>query len=47
VGKAVHDGSAPTLRDVLMRKNPLNRHGSAQQLSEAEIQDLIAFLLSL
>jgi cytochrome c peroxidase len=42
-----HDGSAQTLRDVLMRKNPLNRHGSAQQLSEAEIQDLIAFLLSL
>jgi cytochrome c peroxidase len=43
----LHDGSAPILRDVLTTKNPKNLHGSTSHLSEAELMDLIAFLLSL
>ena len=43
----LHDGSAPTLRDVLTTKNPDDQHGQTSQLSEEEIQDVIAFLLSL
>lgn len=43
----LHDGSAPTLRDVLVTRNPQDRHGLTSQLSAAEIRDLIAFLLSL
>lgn len=43
----LHDGSAPTLRDVLVTRNPRDRHGRTSQLSEAEISDLIAFLKSL
>jgi YVTN family beta-propeller protein len=43
----LHDGSAATLRDVLITRNPQRRHGRTSHLSEAEIRDLIAFLLSL
>jgi hypothetical protein len=43
----LHDGSAATLGDVLIMRNPQNRHGRTSHLSEAEIRDLIAFLLSL
>jgi len=43
----LHDGSAATLRDVMISRNPNDRHGRTSQLSEAELQDLIAFLLSL
>lgn len=43
----LHDGSAATLRDVLITRNPQGRHGRTSHLSEAEIRDLIAFLLSL
>ena len=43
----LHDGSAPTLREVLIEANPTDRHGRTSQLSEAELADLILFLLSL
>ena len=43
----LHDGSAPTLYDVLIPKNPADEHGVTSQLSAAEIGDLIAFLLAL
>lgn len=43
----LHDGSAPTLRDVLVAHNPNNQHGSTSQLSDLEVQDLVTFLLSL
>ena len=43
----LHDGSAPTLRDVLTTKNPDDRHGKTSHLPEEEIQDVVAFLLSL
>ena len=42
----LHDGSAPTLRAVLINENPMDRHERTAHLSEQEIQDLIAFLLS-
>jgi DNA-binding beta-propeller fold protein YncE len=43
----LHDGSAATLREVLVEKNPDDKHGVATGLSDAEIEDLIAYLLSL
>ena len=43
----LHDGSAPTLRDVLTTKNLKDQHGKTSHLSEPEIQDVVAFLLSL
>ena len=43
----LHNGSAPTLRDVLITRNPMEHHGRTAHLSEQEILDLIAFLLSL
>lgn len=43
----LHDGRAATLKDVLTRFNPDDRHGRTSQLTEAELDDLIAFLLSL
>ena len=42
----LHDGRAPTLRDVLTTHNPHDRHGHTAHLSEAELHDLGAFLLS-
>jgi DNA-binding beta-propeller fold protein YncE len=43
----LHDGSAETLRDVLTTRNPDDRHGGTSGLSEAQIDDLVAFLRSL
>ena len=43
----LHDGSAPTLRDVVVTHNPTDRHGHTAHLSEAEVQYLVVFLLSL
>jgi hypothetical protein len=37
----------PTLRTVLRDRNPENRHGTTSQLSEAELEDLVSYLLSL
>ncbi len=43
----LHDGSAPTLHEVLVERNPLDEHGVTSGLSEDETSDLIAYLLSL
>ena len=43
----LHDGSAPTLHDVITTANPANQHGQTTQLSETEINDLVSFLVSL
>ncbi len=43
----LHDGRAATLRDVVVTHNPMDRHGQTSHLSEAELHDLVAFLLSL
>ena len=40
----LHDGSAPTLRDVLVTRNPDDMHGAVSTLSEAEIDQLVAYL---
>jgi len=43
----LHDGSATTLREVLRERNPDDRHGATGALSDAQLDDLEVFLLSL
>jgi cytochrome c peroxidase len=43
----LHDGSAADLRDVLVSRNAGDRHGRTSQLSSTQIDDLVAYLLSL
>lgn len=43
----LHDGSAATVRDVLTKRNREDRHGKTSHLTEREIDDLTAFVLSL
>ncbi len=43
----LHDGSATTLREVLVDKNPGDQHGVTSTLSATELDDLIAYLRSL
>ncbi|HSA11622.1 MAG TPA: cell surface protein [Candidatus Paceibacterota bacterium] len=43
----LHDGSAPTMRDVLTTANPNDRHGKTSHLTADEINDLNEYLLSL
>lgn len=40
----LHDGSAPTLRDVLTTRNAEGAHGQTAGLSEAELDQLVAYL---
>jgi YVTN family beta-propeller protein len=43
----LHDGNAVTLKEVLVDRNPEDKHGKTKDLRPEEIDDLIAFLLSL
>ncbi len=43
----LHDGSAATLREVLLDRNPEGLHGGAAELSEEDLDRLIRFLLEL
>ncbi|MBK8239785.1 MAG: PKD domain-containing protein [Deltaproteobacteria bacterium] len=43
----LHDGRAADLHEVLTLHNPDDQHGHTSQLSDAELDDLIAFLLAL
>jgi cytochrome c peroxidase len=43
----LHDGSAVTIRDIVTDRNCLDQHGKTSNLSNGEIDDLCAFLLSL
>lgn len=43
----LHDGSAPTLRHVLLDANPAGLHGDTAALSAAEVEQLIAYLLQI
>jgi len=43
----LHDGSAPTLKDVITRHNTGDEHGSTSHLNAQEIADLAAYLESL
>lgn len=46
-GPYLHDGSATTVRDVLRRQNPSDKHGKTSHLTEREIDDLATYVLSL
>ncbi len=43
----LHDGSARTLREVLVNLNPHDRHGKTSHLSAQQLEDLETYLLSL
>jgi hypothetical protein len=43
----LHDGSAPTIRDVLTTANPKDDHGFVSSLSPQELDQLVAYLLQL
>jgi cytochrome c peroxidase len=43
----LHDGSAATIRDVLTTRNSKDEHGKTSGLSNRELDDLCAHLLSL
>lgn len=43
----LHDGSAASLYEVLTSHNPNDQHGTTSHLTQDELADLIAFLLSL
>jgi DNA-binding beta-propeller fold protein YncE len=43
----LHDGSAATLRELLTTRNPNNDHGKISGLSEKQLDDLCAYVLSL
>ena len=40
----LHDGSAPTLREVVTARNPSDRHGTTSALTESDIDALLAYL---
>ena len=46
-GPYLHDGSAATLREVLLERNQNDKHGTTSHLSEQQIDDLVAYLKSL
>ncbi len=46
-GPYLHNGSAGTLRDVIVGKNAKKRHGRTAQLSSEQVDDLVAYLRSL
>lgn len=43
----LHDGSAPTLRDVLVEQNKNSEHGDLSGLTDTEIDQLVAYLLQI
>jgi YVTN family beta-propeller protein len=43
----LYDGRAATMMDVLKKHNPTDTHGKTSDLSEKELSDLAAFILSL
>ncbi|RYZ37337.1 MAG: c-type cytochrome [Myxococcaceae bacterium] len=43
----LHDGSAPTLRARLMNGRETNQHGQTSRLSDADVDDLVAYLQTL
>ncbi|MEI7956298.1 MAG: cell surface protein, partial [Verrucomicrobiota bacterium] len=43
----LHDGSAVTIREVLVEQNPKDKHGVTSKLTPAQLDDLVAYLQSL
>ena len=46
-GPYLHDGRAVTLQELLTKSNQGDRHGRTSHLSKQELDDLVAYLLSL
>ena len=42
-----HDGRAVTMKEALTRHNPDDKHGNTKELTPQEIDDLVAYVLSL
>lgn len=40
----LHDGSAATLKDVLLTRNPAGAHGAVSTLNASEVDELVAYL---
>ena len=43
----LHDGSANTLRQVLVEQNLNDQHGATSHLKPSQLDDLVAYLQSL
>jgi len=43
----LHDGSAPTVVELLRKRNPQDAHGTTSGLTPEQLADLAAFVLSL
>jgi cytochrome c peroxidase len=43
----LHDGSAVTLEEVLTTRNPRDEHGQTSHLTPRQLDDLVAYVLSL
>jgi cytochrome c peroxidase len=43
----LHDGSAATINEVLIKKNAGDQQGATSHLTPQEIEDLVAYVLSL
>lgn len=43
----LHDGSAATMRDVFTAHNKADKHGNTSKLTPAQLDDLVAYILSL
>ncbi len=43
----LHDGSAPTLLDVLTTRNPDGLHGATGDLTDEELDELVAYMLQI
>ncbi|MDB5392490.1 MAG: ccp 3 [Planctomycetaceae bacterium] len=43
----LHHGEAKTLKDVLRKNNPQDKHGKTSQLSDSQVDDLVEFLKAL
>ncbi len=46
-GPYLHDGSAATIAEVLVQRNQGDRHGKTSHLTPKQIEDLVAYILSL
>jgi DNA-binding beta-propeller fold protein YncE len=43
----LHDGSAPTLYEVLVARNPTELHGATLNLAQQELDELVSYLLQI
>ena len=46
-GPYLHNGSAATLREVVVERNRKDEHGTTTHLNEEQVADLVAYLMSL